>query len=173
MSRRLSLKDFTEELYSEFFCEMDNTNHYNDNIATAPFNLFTVMAEVEEEFKGMTVEDHVSQIRQFVRDLFERKKQHCGVDQLLTLEANAEELNSKILQITPTDNEFPQTLSSTETHTNNRKEYLNIIGADVGQIEIPKRDFTIGQLGIFISLKTEQVYTINYLYYIFINSIRM
>lgn len=173
MSRRLSLEDFTEELYYESFREMDNTNRYNDNIATAPFNLFTVMAEVEEEFKGMTVEDHVSQIRQFVRDLFERKKQHCGVDQLLTLEANAEELNSWILQITPTDNEFLQTLSSTETHTNHRREYLNIIGAGVGQIEIPRRDITILQLKIFIQLKSEQVYTINYLYYIFINSIRM
>ena len=56
---------------------MDNTNRYNDNIATAPFNLFTVMAEVEEKFKGMTVKDRRAyQIRQFVRDLFERKKQH-------------------------------------------------------------------------------------------------
>jgi len=165
MSRELSLKDYADKFYNELFYEMDSTNRYNAVLCR--FSCIQTFRDlVEKEFKGMP-EVQVQQIRDFGSDLFERLKGHYGVDELkvLPLEVDAQ---SCILQISPPDNEFPQTLL-TAIHPNPRKVYLNII--DFGKIEIFKNCPTIGALQNRIMLSSEFVNIINYLYYIFIKSI--
>jgi hypothetical protein len=161
MSRELSLNDYVDKFYYELFHELDSTNRYNAVLCRPQFLCIqTFRDEVEEEFRGMP-EVQVQQIRDFVSVLFERRKEYFGVDELEVLPLEVDDAKSCILQISPPDNESPQTLS-TAIHPNPIKQYLNII--DFGVIEIPKRSLTIGDLQTRIFLSSGSVNIINYLF---------
>jgi hypothetical protein len=166
MSRELSLNDYVDKFYQELFDELDSTNRYNAVLCRPQFLCIqTFRDEVEEEFRGKP-EVQVQQIRDFVSVLFERRKEYFGVDELevLPLEVDEESCH-RILQISPPDNEFPQTLSTAihPVHPDPKKVYLNIVG--FGKIEIFKnRNPTIGTLQTRIMLSSGFVNIINYLF---------
>ena len=162
------LDAYSDQFHYELFVALDSTNNYNASICWAGFNPITFKYAVQEKFKGMAIVDP-QQIKQFVAELFERNKTICGVDVLLTL--IVKDKPTWTLQISPPNNEFPPTLS-TATHPHPRNEYLNIDG--LGWTVIFKNpEVTIRDLVSKIMHSSEFVNMINYLYHIFINSIRL